>query len=383
MIEALLREHFSEAAATCQPPAGISTGVAKRRARRSLRRRRAGAATLTAGAVVAVVVVATLAGASSTSSSGQGTTSQTSLQSPGPATFDVATSRLSFTWLPPGIHVVTQTSSATGLSAWLAVRGNKAADAQGWSVSVFAAGQCRLSTGTLRCGGQIVAYPTMRAPEVDGGTAYWGTYAPDNHFASLSFEYAAGSWANIVYWSSPTVGWYRHASPGEIFRIARGLKLARGAPVLLPLRLAGLPGWKLIYTEWTWDEFSGGSVSASLSPAGGAARSRAGHRAVTGNPSLVITPASARQTCAVYPPAQHLIINGDPVVIENQAVYAPGGLQNGQPPERQSETLCAADAGGLMITLTVTGPHPASLTSLFSHLRPGPHASSWTGAPAG
>ncbi len=374
MIEAQLREHFGEAAATCQPPAAISTSAAKQRARRSLRRRRAGAATLSAGAVVAAVLAATLAGASSGPPSRQGTASQTSLQPPGPASFDVATSRLSFAWLPPGIRVETQTSSATRLSASLAAHGN-------WTVSVLAAGQCRLSMRTLRCGGQAVAYPSVRAAEVDGGIAYWGSYAPDTNFASLSFEYAAGSWANIVYWTAPATGWYTHASRGEILRIARGLTLTRGAPVLLPVRLAGLPGWKLTYTGWTWNAVSGGSVTARLAPATGAALPRSGRSAVTGNPSVVIAPASARQTCDVYPPARHLIINGDPVVIETQAVYSPGGTPNGLRPELQSETLCAADAGGLMVTLSASGTRQATLTSLFSHLRPGPKASSWTGTP--
>ncbi len=180
---------------------------------------------------------------------------------------------------------------------------------------------------------------------MDGGIAYWGNYAPNTDFASLSFEYAAGSWAYIVYWTAPTSpGWYTHGSRGDILRIARGLRLTRGAPVLLPVRLAGLPGWKLTFTEWTWNAPSDGSVSASLSPATAAARYRSGRSEVTGNPSLVITPASARQTCDVYPPARHLIINGDSVVIETQAVYPPGGPQNGQLPEHQSETLCAADA---------------------------------------
>jgi hypothetical protein len=381
MIEAQLREHFAEAAATCQPPATISTGAAKQSARRSLRRRRAGAATLSAGMVVAAVIAATLAGGSSRSPSGQGT-SQTSFQSPGPASFDVATSKLSFAWLPPGIRVAAQTASATGLTARLSAPGNMTADAEGWDVSVLASGQCRLSKGILRCGGQIVAFPTTRAPEVDRGIAYWGSDA-SNNFASLSFEYAAGSWANIEYWSGPTSRSFTHASQGEILRIARGLTAARGAPVLLPVRLVGLLGWKLIYTNRTWYALSDGSVSASLSPATNVTRSRSGRDAVAVSPSLLITPASARQTCAVYPPAQHRTINGESVVLETQTAYPPGGPQNGLPPENQSETLCAADAGGLMIMLTANGTHPASLTSLFGHLRPEPEASSWTGKPPG
>jgi hypothetical protein len=379
MIEAQLRQHFGEAAATHQPPAAISMAAAKQRGRWSLRRRRAGAAALSAGTVVAAILAATLAAASPGPVSRQGTSTQTSFQSPGPATFDVATSRLSFAWLPRGMRVAIQTSTATGLTASLAVSRNIKTDAEGWSISVFAAGQCRLSGGTLRCGGHVVAWTTIRAPEVDGGIAFWGSYAPNN-FASLSFEYAANSWANIVYFTGPTSRSYTHASRGQNLRLARGLTLTHGAAVLLPVRLAGLPGWKLTYTEWAWMALSGGSASASLSPATGAARSRSARADV---PSLVITRANARQTCAVYPPDQHLIINDDPVVIETQTVYPPGGSQNSRTPERESETLCAADAGGLMITLTVTGTDTASLTSLFSHLRPGPEASSWTGEPSG
>jgi hypothetical protein len=92
---------------------------------------------------------------------------------------------------------------------------------------------------------------------------------------------------------------------------------------------------------------------------------------------------ACRRTCAVYPPARHLTINGDSVVLETQTVYPPGGSQNGLPPESQSETLCTDEADGLMMMLTVTGAHPTSLTSLFSHLRPEPEASSWTGKPPG
>jgi hypothetical protein len=379
MIEAQLREHFGEVAATCQPPAAISTDAAKLRARRSLRLRRAGAATLSAGMVVAVVVAATLAGESSGPSSRQGS-GQSSVRPRGPASFQVATSRLSFAWLPSGIRVAAQTASATRLSARLSGPGNMTAGAEGWDVSVLAAGQCRLSAGTLRCGGQVVAYPTLRAPEVDGGIAYWGSDT-SNSFASLSFEYAARSWASIVYWSGRTSRWFTHASQGEILRIARGLTPARGSPVRLPVRLAGLPGWKLTYTERMWYALTDGSVSARLSPAPGAVRPRSGRGAVTGSLSLLITPASAHQTCAVYPPARHLTINGDAVVIESQTVYPPGGPQNGQLPVLESQTLCAANAGGLMITLTVTGTAPVSLTSLFSHLRPGPEASRWTGEP--
>lgn len=383
MIEAQLREHFGEAAATCQPPAAINTRAVKQRGRSSLRRRRAGVVMLSAGALVAGVLAATLPWAGPGLPSSQATSSQPSFRSPGPTTFDVATSRLSFAWLPPGIRVVTQTSSATGLSAGLAVRGAMP-DAEDWNVGVLTAGRCRLSNGALRCGGQVVAYPTVRAPEVDGGVAYWGNSAPNNNFASLSFEYAARSWAYIVYWAGPTSKWFTHASPAEILRIARGITLTRGGPVPLPVHLAGLPGWKLSLTEWTWNAFSGASVSASLSIVRGPGRPASGPGAVTGNPSLVITRASARQTCGVYPPGRYLTINGYSVVIETQAVYPPGGQQNGLPPELQSETLCAADADGLMITLLVNGTRrQASLTSLFSHLRPGPDASSWTGEPVG
>jgi hypothetical protein len=373
VIEEQLREHFGEAAAASQPPATISTRAAKQRARSSLRRRRAGVATLSAATVVAAALAATLPWAGKGLPSSRATGGQPSLQSPGPATFDAAGSRLSFRWLPPGIRVVTQTSTATGLSAGLAVRGSKA-DAEDWTVGVLTAGDCRLSRGTLRCGGQVVAYPTVRAPDVDGGVAYWGNSAPNNNFAQLSFQYAANSWAYIAYWSGPTSKWFTHASRAEILRIAGGMTRTRGATVPLPIHLAGRTGWKLALTEWMWSAFSGVSVSASVSSSTGA---------VTGNPSLLITRASARQTCSVYPPARHLTINGYSVVIETQAVYPPGASQTGQP-ELQSETLCAADAGGLMITVTLNGTRrQSSLTSLFSHLRPGPDASSWTGEPPG
>jgi hypothetical protein len=380
VIEAQLREHFAHVAATGQPPAAISTGAAKQRARRSLGRRRAGAATLSAGTVVAAVLVATLAGTSSGHPSRPRSTSQASVQPPGPVAFDVATSRLSFAWLPRGMRVATRTSSATGLSASLAVSRNLKTDAEAWTITVFAAGHCRLSRGTLGCGGQPVAYPSVRAPDVRGGIAYWSTFAPNTNFASLSFEYAANSWANIVYFTGSTTKSFTHASRAENLRLARGLTLTHGLPVTLPLRLVGLPGWRLTYTEWAWMALSGGTVSAGLSSATGAARPGSGRANI---PSLVITRASERQTCAVYPPAEHLVINGYPVVIETQTVYSSGGPQSGRTPELESQTLCAPDAGGLMITLTVTSTDTASLTSVFSHLRPGPDASKWTGEPTG
>jgi hypothetical protein len=173
MTEPQIRALFSEIAEAEAGPSRVNPLVALRRGRARLRWRRAwlAGAPVLAAAAVAAVILAVVAGPF-----GLGT--RPVAPSPGPPAprqFSPLLPGVAFGWLPAGLSLQQGRVQSTVVS----LGAGSATDPIGWSVTVYARGQCHL-TGTasgLECPAQTLAGPAARfsapAPAVRGGSAFW------------------------------------------------------------------------------------------------------------------------------------------------------------------------------------------------------------------
>ena len=123
-----------------------------------------------------------------------------------------------------------------------------ASDALGWGLSVYARGQCHLTSSgkSLKCAGETpLESATVRfsapAPAVDGHSAFWaGT--------DLIWSYARGGWAwvNIPVSDFSTLQ-HDPVTQGQAIKIARHLRFGAATPPLVfPAQLTGLTGqWRI------------------------------------------------------------------------------------------------------------------------------------------
>jgi hypothetical protein len=364
MLETELRDLFDRQASGDQPPSRISIAAVSRMARSRLRLRRAGALAtpLLAAAAVAAIVALTAVPAAHRGTRSRPAAHPTPAPAPAaPKYFDALRPYVSFGWLPPGMTVI---SGETGTTAQYL---NAARPGQGLSeFAVYAAGQCRFAHMQLRCAGLSSTFDprlTSKAPDVDGRPAYW-TF---DQFGDgiLVFQYARDGWAKFSF-----------RERAYALRIAEHVTLgAATTPLSFPARLTGRPGWQLRYG--IFNPGPGGSLAAGVfGVAGGAAMDAPGPGPAVNYPDLQLTKANPNLPCYDTPgESTQTTVAGYPVTVTR--VPAGRGLA--------FQLLCAANADGMSVSITITGNHPvADVTEIFAHLRLlGPDAAHWTTQPIG
>jgi hypothetical protein len=278
------------------------------------------------------------------------------------------------------------------------VAGRNLSALSNWNLIVYAAGQCHLTrpAGELTCSTEALegftARISGRAPAVQGHRAFWAGPGPisglppalQRHRASRSdsyllWQYARGGWAGLVL---PTANAtklsaaQREAYQQDAVKIANHVRYGAATPPLVfAAQLTGLPSrWRVGSVYYQPDGRLLRASRFALTTGTPDLGADGGMEFQTNLPYFgVIDPATFyRNFC---PTSGSEIINGYRVVVTNQVV---GTLP--------SETLCAANADGLALSINLQGAHPPiSVASLFGdHLRLlGTNPANWTTKPIG
>jgi len=279
-----------------------------------------------------------------------------------PGQFSPFIAYAAFGWLPAGYTLLEggTTRGSTYQVAW------RPSSSTAWYLVAYPAGGCQLTTALgLLCKAYDPFGPlalTSRAPDINGHRAYWATaYAARWPSRALAWQYAPGSWAVLELGQTkpPDTHW-RH----EAVKAATHARFGVHAepPVAFPVRLTSVPAsWHLISGVRAWMPYwngvtyqpngqvlyaSGWSVSTTAVSTG----PRAGPRFL-----FTIGLAARRNPCRVVAEGSlvHKVVNGYRVIITR----GPAG-----------QTLCAAHAGGLSVTIYEFGNHPTiDVVSLFAH----------------
>ncbi len=355
----------------------VDTQLAHRRGRARLRRRRAGLAGTPVLAAAVAVIVALTAGATP------------SRPAPSPATgpaapreFNPLVPYLSFGWLPPGIKLVDgdilrQVVSLDGA--------RKIFDTRDWGLSVYAAGQCHLTTQarSLKCAPAAYGLTLKivgRAPAVRGHRAFWAGYA-------LIWEYARGGWAmlNAPFPNIPYKGPKRVPSiERQAVKIANNVRYGAATPPLeFPVQLTGLPSqWQVssvfyVPNAGVLQASRFALTSGTPDPGADGGLEYQKNLPNFGN----IAAATPRGSCYRYKYRKNFsdkskveTINGHLVVVTDL------------PRTTFSQMLCTAHADGLSFYINQDGKHPPmDLVTLFrDHLRVlGANPAKWTTKPIG
>jgi hypothetical protein len=354
MIEDQVRALFTGIADGEPTSSRVDTGLAHRRGRARLRWRRAGLAgapVLAAAAVAAVVLAVGVAPLR---------------PGPGPAPTEAGAPRqfnplvpyAAFGWLPPGYPVLLGGSSRS-LALQLA---GPSVVKRPWMLDVAAAGSCRLAPEAreLTCRssplnpGQTWRI-TAKAPTVHGHRAFWARSRHVNQ-GYLVWEYARGGWAVLTKVGPDQPGPARRALA---VKIADHVRYGTHAvpPLAFPAQLTGVPAaWQLSSVLYV----PSGAVSRANGYAfsAGPAVTYPSDQTQSGLPALRLDPAGAHSSCPSLPHSVHEVIAGHRVIV--------GHITEGQGMPGQS--LCAASADGLRVTIVVAGRHQVlSVVSLFAH----------------
>jgi len=360
MDETALRKLLDSAVAD-EPPIRPVGDKVLRAAVRLRRRRRAGLAAISvlAAATVTAVALATAAA--------PGRPAPIAPVRPAPVVpsqFSPFIAYAAFGWLPAGYRLL---EGGTTRGATYQVAGRPHLVPRPWYLLAYPAGGCQLTKARgLICKAYYPFGPlalTSRAPDINGHHAYWATaYA---HLPTpepvLAWQYAPGSWAVLELGKTkPLDAHWRQVAVKAASYVRFGVHAA--PPVAFPVRLTGLPAsWHLISGVRAWmpywngvgyrpygqvlyaSEWSVSTTAASTGP-------RAG-------PRFLFTIGLAAQYSPCRGPAQgslvHKVVNGYRVIVSR----GPYG-----------QTLCAADAGGLSVTIQEFGNHPTlDVVSLFAH----------------
>ncbi len=390
MSEPQIRALFTEIADGEPARTQVDIQFARRRGRARLRRRRASVAGTSVLATAAVVVLAMGVGPVRLGSG------PPAGRPAAPRQFNPLVPYLSFGWLPAGSRLLAG-DARPEVVALLAGRNLNARNP--WNLIVYAAGQCHLTRPAreLKCSTAalegLTAQISGRAPAVHGHRAFWAGPAPisglppalQRHRASrgadsyLLWQYARGGWAALVL---PTANAtklsaaQREAYKQDAVKIANHVRYGAAMPPLVfPAQLTGLPSrWRVGSVYYQPDgrllrasRFALTTGTADLGADGGL-------EFQTNLPYFgVIDPATFYKNFC--PTSGSEIINGYRVVVTNQV----GGTL-------PSESLCAANADGLALTIDQQGAHPPiSVASLFGdHLRLlGTNPANWTTKPIG
>jgi hypothetical protein len=373
VTEPQVRALFNQIADGEAAPSRVDTQLALRRGRARLRWRRAcvASAPVLAAAAVAVMALAVAA------APGRPGAVPAAAGPAAPRHFNPLIPYVSFGWLPAGQSL----SQGVTSREEVAMVAGGASDPLRWGFSVYARGQCRLTSSGqgLKCAGQtplerVTARFSEPAPAVDGHSAFWtGT--------NLVWSYARGGWAwlNIPV---PDFSALQHdrAMQGQAIKIARHLRFGAATPPLVfPAQLSGLTGhWRISNLHY-W-AVAGVPHVDSYTLITGTSRffSHVGDQGIwTNAPYVDIHPSPRRATCTPHDPSTQNtseIINGYRVVVKHSSA--------GGHPEQE---VCAVHADGLSVDILEFGRHPTiGVTSLFRQLRLlGVHPANWATNPIG
>jgi hypothetical protein len=359
MDETALRK-LLDSAVTGEPPIGPVGDKVLRAGVRLRRRRRA------ALAAISVLAAATVTAVALATAAAPGRRAAIAPARPAavvPHQFSPLIAYAAFGWLPAGSKVLeggTTRGSTYQLAGWGTLWRRP------WYLLAYPAGGCQLTKARgLMCKAYYPFGPlalTSRAPDINGHHAYWATaYASQRPYRALAWQYAPGSWAvlELGKWKPLDTPWRQ-----EAVMAASHVRFGVHAepPVAFPVRLTGVPAsWHLISGVRAWmpywngvtyqphgqvlraSEWSVSTTAASTGP-------RAGPRF-----SFTIGLAAQHSPCRVpsQPSPVHKVVNGYPVIVAR----GPYG-----------QTLCAADAGGLSVTIYEFGNHPTvDVVRLFAH----------------
>lgn len=373
MTEPQVRALFNQIADGEATPPRVDTQLALRRGRARLRWRRARVASVPVLAAAAVAVLA-LAVAAAPGRPGAGPATA------GPAAprqFNPLIPNVAFGWLPAGQSLGQGALSRKEVSM---VSGS-ASRFLGWGVSVYARGQCHLTSSgnSLKCAGQtplegVTARFNEPAPAIHGHSAFWaGT--------NLVWQYARGGWA----WVGAPVSDFsalrrNRVMQGETIKIARHLRFGAATPPLVfPAQLTGLTGqWRI--SDLHYWAAAGVLQADSYTLTTGTSRffPHVGDQGIwTNAPYVNIAPSPRRATCSPHDPSTtntSEIINGYRVDVKHSST-------SGHP----RQEVCAVHADGLSVNILEFGAHPLmGVTSLFRHLRLlGTQPANWTKNPIG
>lgn len=383
MDEPGVRAMLDELAASEPPPSRVSIELARSQGRARLRWRRAGLAgtpVLAAVAVTAIVVALSAApgpagsalpsGSGTASASPSASPSSSASASPSPAALPAAPRRfnpavpyVSWGWLPAGESMVTGFTNQTDGHLTAGPRPGVAR----WTLTTYAAGQCRFSAGNLNCAvsGGGLETPIGPGPMVSGRRAY--VSADD---AYLVWEYARDGWAWLGLPPAKAAP-DRKAAVRDAIQVAESIRFGESAGLSLAYaaQLTNLPGhWRI--TQSGYKPVSGRLLT-------GLSMAVRGHR--DDHPEFGVHPATANDKCYFYPDGQSVreVIDGYQVTV----THIPG--ERGRGP---FQSLCAADAGGLSVFISEYDAHPlVDVVSLFrDHLRLlGPDPANWASSPVG
>jgi hypothetical protein len=370
MTESQVRSLFNHIAEDGADTSGVDTQLALRRGRKRLRWRRARLAgtPMVAAAVVAVVALAVAASLGRTGG-------QAAAGGGGPAApraFSPLIPGVAFGWLPAG-----QSFGSGGVRPQESYLDAGPGGASGWSLGVYARGQCRLtgSASRLNCPGSALRI-SKRAPGVAGHLAFWTGPAP-----GIAWQYARGGWAQMTIPTASLSDALRGKAhlAATALKIARHVRLGLRTPLAFAARFPGLP------RQWQVHNISF-YVPAGLLRADqymlASARSRfhgtGGLHVWTDAPYIIVKPTPRGATCSPHDPHSQTtseIINGYHVVLKR---YHIGGLP--------VQELCATHARGLYTDIRIFGAHPSTdPASLFkNHMQLlGTNPANWTTNPLG
>ncbi len=359
MDETALRK-LLDSAVTREPPIGPVGDKVLRAGVRLRRRRRAALAAISvlAAATVTAVALATAA---------PGRPAAIAPVRPAavvPHQFSPFIAYAAFGWLPAGYKLL---FGGTTRGSTYQVAGRPSLITRPWYLLAYPAGGCQLTKARgLMCKAYYPFGPlalTSRAPDINGHRAYWATaYANlPSPEPVLAWQYARGSWAVLELGKTkPLDAHWRQEALKAASHVRFGVHAA--PPVAFPVRLTGVPAsWHLISGVRAWmpywngvtyrphgqvlyaSEWSVSTTAASTGP-------RAGPRFL-----FTIGLAPQRNPCRGpdQGPPVHKVVNGYPVIV----IRGPYG-----------QTLCAADAGGLSVTIHEFGNHPTvDVVGLFAH----------------
>jgi hypothetical protein len=269
-----------------------------------------------------------------------------------------------FGWLPAGYKLLEggTTRGSTYQVAW------RPSLSTAWYLLAYPAGGCQLTKARgLLCKAYYPFGPlalTSQAPEINGHRAYWATaYAahPPSPRVMLAWQHAPGRWAVLELGNTkPLDTRWRHEAWKAASHVRFGVHAA--PPIAFPVRLTGVPGsWHLISGVRAWMPYWNGVTYQphgqvlyarewTISTTAASTGPRAGARFL-----FTIGPGAQHNSCRL--PAQgrpvRKVVNGYPVIV----IRGPAG-----------QTLCAADAGGLSVTIYEFGNQPTvDVVSLFAH----------------
>jgi hypothetical protein len=368
----------------------INTHAARRRGRARLRRRRVGLAGTPLLAVAAAVVVALTAGAASPKTSSSPPSSSPPAGQGAPQEFDPLVPYLSFGWLPPGIKLV----DGDILKQVVSLDGNdKLFGEHDWGLSVYAAGQCQLTTGhkntktggkdtqTLKCAPHVYDIKDKidaPAPSVNGHQAFWSGY-------ELVWQYASDGWATLSVPFTPGSPIPKRTPElvQDAVKVASNVKFAADTPPLeFPLQLSGLDSQVQVSSvfyvpnQGVLQAYNFGLSSGTPDPGadGGLVYQK-------GQPSFdnVQAAGAPHSTCPLYKfqkgnsdKSKVETINGSKVVLTTLHRLT------------DNQLLCTANANGLAFSIMVEGGNaPMDPATLFrDHLKVlGANSADWTTKP--